>query len=299
MSNSTKRTLGRGLNAILASPETDITSKDISGNFVVGAVSEIPLFLIETNPFQPRNEFEAVALEELANSIKEHGIIQPVTVRKIGNDKYQLISGGRRFKAAAMLNLETIPAYIRIANDEQMLEMALVENIHRKNLNPIEVAISYKRLIEECNLTQDELSQKIGKDRSTISNFLRLLNLPDLVQCALKEGKISIGHAKPLSSISDENEVIEYLRIILEKNLSVRDTEALIAGDKSKKTAKKHNSKPPQILPVRLANFRQSFATKTGLNAKIKISKNGKGSITIPFTSEKNMENLLKLFENE
>ncbi|MDL2227827.1 ParB/RepB/Spo0J family partition protein [Bacteroidales bacterium OttesenSCG-928-K03] len=299
MANSNKKALGRGLGAILENPNTDITTKDMSGNLVVGAISEIEISLIETNPFQPRTEFEETALAELVNSIKEHGVIQPVTVRKIGNDKYQLISGGRRYKAATILKLATIPAYIRIANDEQMLEMALVENIQRKNLNPIEIALSYRRLIDECNLTQDDLSIKVSKDRSTISNFLRLLSLPDLVQSALKENKITIGHAKPLSAIDDEDSVVEFLRIILENNLSVRETERLISENKKTKTSKKSTSKVPQVMSVNMANFRQNFINKTGLNMKIKVGRNGKGSITIPFSSEKNIEEFMKLFEND
>ncbi len=290
-----KRVLGKGLDAILQNPETDITTKKINENVIVGAITEIPLKSIETNPFQPRDEFDEQALEELAKSIKEHGFIQPVTVRKMGNDKYQLISGGRRHKAALMLKLETIPAYIRIANDEQMLEMALVENIQRKNLNPIEIAISYQRLIDECNLTQEELSKKVSKDRSTISNFLRLLKLPDIAQCALKEEKITIGHAKPLSSIKDENTIIELLRVIIENNLSVRETEKLISNSKNK--AKKGKQQIPQVLSARMANFRQTFNSKTGLKAKIKINKNGKGTITIPFDKEENIEKLYKIFD--
>ncbi|MDD4141511.1 MAG: ParB/RepB/Spo0J family partition protein, partial [Bacteroidales bacterium] len=262
MSNSKKRVLGRGLDAILQSPETDTTSS--KGTF---AISEIPIDNIEANPFQPRNEFEETALQELSDSIKEHGVIQPVTVRQIDNGKYQLISGERRLKAVTMLKMATIPAYIRVADDEQMLEMALVENIQRKNLNPIEVAISYQRLIEECNITQEELSKKVSKDRSTVSNYLRLLNLPDLVQCALKEGRITMGHAKPLSSVTDENAAIEFLRIIIENNLSVRATEQLIAENKidGEKKVKKDKNKIPQVLSVRMANFRQNFTQRTGL----------------------------------
>ncbi|MGI6719236.1 MAG: ParB/RepB/Spo0J family partition protein [Bacteroidales bacterium] len=292
---SKKRVLGKGLDAILQNPETDITTKEINENVIVGAITDIPLKNIETNPFQPRDEFDEKALKELAQSIKEHGFIQPVTVRKMGNDKYQLISGGRRHKAALMLKLETIPAFIRIANDEQMLEMALVENIQRKNLNPIEIAISYQRLIDECNLTQEQLSNKVSKDRSTISNFLRLLTLPDIAQCALKEEKITIGHAKPLSGIKDENTIIELLRIIIENNLSVRETERLISKHKNKtKTGKEQI---PQVLSARMANFRETFNSKTGLKAKIKINKNGKGTITIPFDNEKNIEKLYKIFD--
>ena len=297
MADSKKKALGRGLGAILENPVTDTTNNDTPSNVGIGAVSEIALDLIETNPFQPRTEFEESALTELVNSIREHGIIQPVTVREIGNNKYQLISGGRRHKAATILKLKTIPAYVRIADDEQMLEMALVENIQRKNLNPIEIALSYQRLINECHLTQEDLAKKVSKDRSTISNFLRLLNLPDLVQSALKENKITIGHAKPLSSIDNEDIVIEYLRIILENNLSVRQTEELINSKKA--AAKKQNTKIPKVLSVRMANFRQNFTNATGLDLKITVGSNGKGSITIPFSSEKSMEALMKYFENE
>ena len=297
MADSKKKALGRGLGAILENPVTETTNSGASENVGIGAVSEIAIDLIETNPFQPRTEFEESALAELVASIKEHGIIQPVTLREIGNKRYQLISGGRRYKAATILKLETIPAYVRVANDEQMLEMALVENIQRKNLNPIEIALSYQRLINECHLTQEDLAKKVSKDRSTISNFLRLLNLPDLVQSALKENKITIGHAKPLSSIENEDIVIEYLRIILENNLSVRQTEELINSKKA--AAKKQNTKIPKVLSVRMANFRQNFTNATGLDLKITVGSNGKGSITIPFSSEKSMEALMKYFENE
>ena len=175
MAETKKTGLGKGLDLILGSAETDITSKDISGDFVAGAVAEIDINLIETNPFQPRMEFDETALRELAQSIKEQGVIQPVTVRKLGYNKYQLISGERRLRASKMAGLTEIPAFIRVANDEQMLELALIENIHRENLNAIEVAISYQRLIDECSLTQEEVSEKVGKSRSAVANGLRLL----------------------------------------------------------------------------------------------------------------------------
>ena len=175
----TKRSaLGRGLSAILESPETDITSRDISGDYVVGAIANIPLDKIEANPFQPRNKFEENALNELAKSLKEQGIIQPITVRKMGYEKYQLISGERRFRAARLAGLKQLPAFIRVANDQQMLEMALIENIHREDLNALDIAVSYQRLIEECNITSEKLSERIGKDRTTITNYIRLLKLP-------------------------------------------------------------------------------------------------------------------------
>ncbi len=285
-----KKALGRGLDSIL-----ERESYDGNDYLATNNISDIPVAQIDTNPYQPRNEFEETALQELAASIREHGLIQPVTVRKTDTGRYQLISGGRRLKASQMLNLETIPAYIRSANDEEMLEMALVENIHRRNLNPMEIAFSYQRLIDECNLTQEEVSRKVSMDRSTISNFLRLLKLPEIVQCALKEGKISMGHAKCLLSTDDETKMLELLRTILEKNLSVRETEHLVANNNPKNTKK--TTKSPQVLPVRMANFRQNFEEKTGLTPKIQLGKNGKGVISIPFNSKNNLDEFFKMFE--
>lgn len=285
-----KKALGRGLDSIL-----ERESYEGNDYLATNIISEIPVAQIDTNPYQPRNEFEETALQELAASIKEHGLIQPVTVRKTDTGKYQLISGGRRLKASQMLNLETIPAYIRSANDEEMLEMALVENIHRRNLNPMEIAFSYQRLIDECNLTQEEVSKKVSMDRSTISNFLRLLKLPEIVQCALKEGKISMGHAKCLLSTDDETKMVDLLRTILEKNLSVRETEHIVSNNKSENAKK--STKSPQVLPVRMANFRQNFEERTGLSPKIQLGKNGKGVITIPFNSKNNLDEFFKMFE--
>ncbi|PKP01587.1 MAG: chromosome partitioning protein ParB, partial [Bacteroidetes bacterium HGW-Bacteroidetes-9] len=199
--NPKKKALGRGLSAILESPETDITSTDISGSFVAGAIASLPVAQIEPNPFQPREDFDPEALNDLASSIKEQGIIQPITVRKMGYDKYQLISGERRLKASKLAGIEEIPCYIRIANDQQMLEMALVENIQRESLNALEIAISYQRLIDECELTQDELSQRVGKNRTTISNYIRLLKLPAELQVSIRDGKITMGHARALINI--------------------------------------------------------------------------------------------------
>lgn len=228
--------MGRGLDAILGSPETDITSKDISGNYVVGAVAEIDINLIETNPFQPRTEFDETALNELAASIKEQGVIQPVTVRKLGYNKYQLISGERRLRASKLAGLSKIPVFIRVANDEQMLELALIENIHRENLNAIEVAISYQRLIAECNMTQEEVSEKVGKSRSAVANFLRLLKLPPEVQIAIRDGHITMGHARALINIEDKEQQLKLLQKIIEDELSVRETEEM--ADKAKETSK-------------------------------------------------------------
>ena len=225
---SKKKALGRGLDAILQSPDTDITSKDISGEFVAGAVASIPVANIESNPFQPRTEFEEVALKELAGSIKQQGIIQPITVRKLGYDKYQLISGERRLRAAQLIGLKEIPAYIRVANDEQMLELALIENIHREDLSPIDIAISYQRLLEELKLTQDNLSQKVSKDRATISNYIRLLKLPPEIQVALKQKQIGMGHARALITMADTDSQIRIFSRILKEGLSVREVEKAI-----------------------------------------------------------------------
>ena len=212
-----KNVLGRGLSALLENANTDITSNKLEGEGkVVGAVANIEISQIETNPFQPRTNFEEDALNELAASIKEHGIIQPITVRKLGYDKYQLISGERRFRASQLAGLTNVPAYIRIANDQAMLEMALVENIQREELDAIEVAISYKRLIDECDLTQEQLSQKVSKQRSTITNYLRLLKLPVEIQLAIRNGDVSMGHARALISIENEDTQLDiYNQIVL------------------------------------------------------------------------------------
>ena len=245
-----KRGLGRGLDAILQSPETDITSSDISGNYVAGAVAEINIDFIEANPFQPRTDFDESALNELAESIKIQGVIQPVTVRKMGRDKYQLISGERRLRASKLAGLKTIPVYIRVANDEQMLEMALIENTHREGLNAIEVALSYQRLIEECNITQEELGEKVGKDRSTVTNFLRLLKLPPEVQVALRDGFISMGQARAIINIDDKTKQLIILKEIIDKDLSVRQVEELVRSlnTKNVKTKKQKNVLPEEFI---------------------------------------------------
>ena len=282
--------LGRGLSAILSSPETDITSKDISGNYVVGAIAELDLDKIEVNPFQPREKFDPESLKELAKSIKEQGVVQPVTVRKLGYDKYQLISGERRYRACLLAGLKKIPAYIRLANDEQMLEMALIENIHRQELNAWEIAVSYQRLLEEIKLTQEELSKKIGKDRTTISNYLRLLKVSPKVQIAIKEGKISMGHARALLAVKDYKKQDQILNKILNKGLSVRQTEALVKTAKEETTRKKTKRE----LPAKYKELKESLAAQLQTKVDINISPRGKGKITIPFGSEKQLEEILQ-----
>lgn len=279
------RGLGRGLDAILQSPETDITSADISGNYVAGAIAQIEIDKIETNPFQPRTDFDETALNELTESIKNQGVIQPVTVRKMGYDKYQLISGERRLRASKMAGLKTIPVFIRVANDEQMLEMALIENIHRENLNAIEVAISYQRLLEECKLTQDKLSEKVGKDRSTVTNFLRLLKLPAEIQIAIRDGYITMGHARALLSISDKSKQLIILKRIIDEDLSVRQVEMLT----KEKPAKKQKTTIPESYKV------QADALSKALKMGVKVSRDnkGKGSLTIKFKNDEEFERLL------
>ena len=281
-----KRGLGRGLDAILQSPETDITSADISGNYVAGAIAQIEIDKIETNPFQPRTDFDETALNELSESIKNQGVIQPVTVRKMGYDKYQLISGERRLRASKMAGLKKIPVFIRVANDEQMLEMALIENIHRENLNAIEVAISYQRLLEECELTQDQLSEKVGKDRSTVANFLRLLKLPAEVQIAIRDGYITMGHARALVNINDKAKQLIILKRIIDEDLSVRQVEMLA---REKASAKKQKNIIPENFKVQAETL--SKALKMGV--KVSRDSKGKGSLTINFKNDNEFERLL------
>lgn len=287
-----KRTgLGRGLSAILESPETDITSKDISGNYVAGAIASLPLGKIETNPFQPREDFDEAALAELSQSILEQGIIQPLTVRKMGYDKYQLISGERRFRAAKLAGIESVPCYIRVANDEQMLEWALIENIQRENLNAIEIAISYNRLIEECSLTQDELSKRVGKNRTTVTNYLRLLRLPAEVQAALRDGSISMGHARSLINVNNEAKQLIITRKIIADELSVREVEKLVRQlDKVISAV----IKPGKIaLPLKYEVMKDSIQER--LNRKIELNRTtkGKGSIVIPFISDEDLQAII------
>ena len=280
-----KRGLGRGLDAILQSPETDITSADISGNYVAGAIAQIEIDKIETNPFQPRTDFDENALNELAESIKNQGVIQPVTVRKMGYDKYQLISGERRLRASKLAGLQTIPVFIRVANDEQMLEMALIENIHRENLNAIEVAISYQRLLEECELTQDQLSEKVGKDRSTVANFLRLLKLPAEIQIAIRGGFITMGHARALVSINDKTKQLVILKRIIDEDLSVRQVE-LLAREKS---APKQKNAIPESYKIQA----DALSKALKMNVKVNRDNKGKGSLTINFKNDEEFERLL------
>ena len=290
-----KSALGRGLEAILQSPDTDITSKDISGNYVVGAIANLRISKIEANPFQPRSNFEAETLEELASSIKVQGIIQPLTVRKLGYDKYQMIAGERRLRAAQMAGLKEVPCYIRVANDEQMLEMALIENTHRQDLNAIEIAISYQRLIEECKITQEDVSEKVGKQRSTIANYIRLLKLPAEVQVAIRDGLITQGHARSFVNINDRAEQLALLKEILEGGLSVRQVEEKVR--KSKKTTKLGYKRKKPRLPEKYIELSKSLSEELHTKVELKCNNKGKGSIVINFGSDEEMEKFIALLK--
>jgi ParB family chromosome partitioning protein len=289
-----KKALGRGLDAILQSPETDITSKDISGNYVVGAIANIEIIKIEANPFQPRDNFDNELILELAESIKKQGIIQPITVRKLGYDKYQLISGERRLRASKVAGINEIACYIRVANDEQMLEMALIENIHRKDLNAIEIAISYQRLIEECDLTHEKLSERISKHRSSITNYLRLLKLPAEVQLAMRDDKISMGHARAMINIIDQDVQLRILKKIISKDLSVRQVEELVRKlNQDGKEGTEEKSPLPQTFKMSAETLRE----KLGAAVIIRRNNNGKGNIVISFESDQDFNRIIGLID--
>jgi ParB family transcriptional regulator, chromosome partitioning protein len=290
MSKTRKGSLGRGLEAILQSPDTDITSKDISGNYVVGAIANIAIEKIEANPFQPRNRFEEGALMELADSVSEQGIIQPLTVRKLGYDKYQIISGERRLRAAKLAGITEVPCYIRVANDEEMLELALIENIHREDLNPIEIGISYQRLMEECKLTQEELSKRVAKQRSTIANYMRLLKLPAEVQVAIRDNIITMGHARSFISLENRDDQLSLLAEIRNKELSVRDVEQKVKDIRRVKIKKR---KAP--LPEKYLSLAKTLTTELATEVQLQKGNKGKGTIVISFKSDEELERIVTL----
>ncbi len=292
-----KQALGRGLSALLKDPEKDIKSaSDTNADKVVGNIIDLDVDAIEVNPFQPRSTFNEEALKELSISIKELGIIQPITVRKTGVNEFQLISGERRFRASKLAGLKTIPAFVRLANDQESLEMALVENIQRQDLDPIEVALSYQRLIDEINLTQEQMSDRVGKKRSTIANYLRLLKLDPIIQTGMKDGFISMGHGRAIINIADLSDQLDIYEQILTKKLSVRDTEKLVQQYKnSKNTNPEEIQKTPEYISNSLKDISSFFGAKIGIN----VGKSGKGKITIPFSSEEDFNRIKKLLERE
>lgn len=296
--NNKRNALGKGLSALLGSANTDFSVNDNLHNTpsISGSISGIPIGQIETNPFQPRTDFEQVALEELSASIKEQGIIQPITVRKLSTNKYQLISGERRFRASQLAGLTEIPSYIRVADDQAMLEMALVENIQRENLNPIEVAISYKRLIDECNLTQDELSQRIGKNRTTVTNFLRLLKLPADIQLAIRDGRITMSHARAIINIDDKAAQLAIFKEIISNNLSVRNVEDL-ARKHSKPTAQNVSSTKEE-LTYEQKKFAEEVSSKFETKVELKPGKNGEGKIIVNYYTAHDLERIISILNS-
>lgn len=298
-SNSKKRpALGKGLSALLESSATDITSKDLSDTSVLGSVALLSIDSIEANPFNPRTHFEEEALKELSDSILTHGIIQPITVRKLGRNKYQLISGERRYKASQMAKLKEIPAYIRVANDQTMLEMALVENIQRQDLNAIEVALSYQRLIQECNLTQEKLSQQVAKSRTSITNHLRLLKLPAEIQLGVRESEISMGHARALVGVKDEDNQLDVYRQITKQNLSVREVEDLLREGKEKNkddTKQKEEKKDKPTVSSEQKSFTSDFSDKVAAKVQIKKQPSGNGKMIINFNSEVDLNRIIEI----
>ena len=287
-----KRAMGRGLGAILSAETKAVqTATDTGAEALVGNIMEVPIEDIFPNPDQPRTHFDEKALQELSESIKVLGIIQPITVRKEGQ-KYKIISGERRYRASKLAGLKTIPAYIRLVNDQELLEMALVENIQREDLDPIEVALTYQRLLEEIGLTQDSLSQRVGKERSTITNSLRLLRLSPDVQQAVREGIISAGHGRAIISLEDvDNQQILFKKIINEK-LNVRQAEEL-----AKKLKNPKQAAVPKELPHNLRKAEKSLANALAVKVEIKSSAKGnKGKIVLNFSNESELEKILSHF---
>ncbi len=295
---SKKKALGRGLSALLsdsmvAEQTAKMPRKPVKRT--LKSVNEILITEIETNPYQPRTTFHQEQLNDLAQSIKELGVIQPITVRKIDVNRYQLISGERRYRAAQLVGLESIPAFVRTANDTEMLEMALVENIQRQELDAIEVALSYRRLIEDCELTQEKMSERVGKKRSTITNYLRLLQLQPLVQAGLRDQMISLGHAKALLSIEDEELQLDAYKKVVAMQLSVRQTEELSRGFKKGDLA---TTKKVPTIPQKWEDMNKAIAEKIGSKTSLKFSTKGNGKLTINFKNESDLERIMKLLQS-
>ncbi len=292
-----KQALGRGLSALLKDPANDIKSvSDKNADKVVGNIIELDIDTIEINPFQPRTNFNEESLQELASSIKELGVIQPITVRKLDFNKYQLISGERRLRASKLVGLQTIPSYIRIANDNESLVMALVENIQRHDLDPIEIALSYQRLIDEIQLTQEQMSERVGKKRSTITNYLRLLKLDPIIQTGIRDGFISMGHGRAIITIDNHDAQADVYQKIVSQNLSVRETEALVKKYHEGVKPKSKTEKSTGAFVV-VEDQKKVFNGFFGAKVEIKAGSNGKGKITIPFHSEEDFERIMKLIQ--
>ena len=295
MSAKRKNALGRGLEALLSDSGAVAGSEFIKRHEERLGINEILISEIEANPFQPRSDFDKTALNELASSIKTQGIIQPITVRKLAHRKYQLITGERRLQASKIVNLKALPAFVRTANDQQMLEMAIIENIQREDLNAIEIALSYKRLMSECDLKQEEMADRVGKNRTTVSNYLRLLKLPPDIQAAIRDKKISMGHARAIINIDNVEIQLEIFKRIIKDELSVRKVEELaklLISGKVKKSVSGKPSQDPALYKLQ-TKLSSHFGTKVALTAD---SKN-KGAIKIPFASAQDLNRLLEILE--
>ena len=284
-----KPALGRGLSALLNDSENVIESvKNKNADQIIGNIIDLPIKNISTNPFQPRTHFNDEALKELSTSISELGIIQPVTVRKTKKGEFELVSGERRYRASQMAGLESIPAYVRLANDQESLEMALVENIQREDLDPIEIGLSYRRLIEEINLTQDQLSDRVGKKRSTITNYMRLLKLDPIIQTGIRDGFVTMGHGRALVNVEDVKTQLDLYKQIVKKGLSVRATETLVRNAKNSSATTTTNYQPPFISQA-ASELETLFETSVTATANTQ----GKGVIKISFESQEQLQRIL------
>ena len=289
-----KRGLGKGLNALIPD-EPLYEPKPVEEAISTSAVAEIEIDKIEANPYQPRAVFDEAALQELAESIKQLGVIQPITVRRVGKDRYQLISGERRLRAAKMAGLKTIPAFVRSTDDNNMLLEALVENIQREDLNPIEIAISFKRLMEELNLTQEQLSKTTGKGRSTIANYLRLLNLPPEIQAGIRAEKITMAHAKAIASLPDKFSQIKVYYKVLAAGLSVKKTEELVKEMTNKQEDQKRRKKTE--LPEEYKLWRENLKKTLNTKVDLKLDKSGKGKLVINFENEDQLKKIMEFLQ--
>jgi ParB family chromosome partitioning protein len=301
---SKKKALGRGLNALLSDSDTTdrlevdapaLTENEIGSNPITSSINEIPVSQIETNPFQPRTHFDELALLELSESIKVHGIIQPITVRRLAENQYQLISGERRFQASKLAGLEKIPAYIRSADDQQMLEMALIENIQRENLNAIEIALSYQRLLTECNLKQEQLGERVGKNRATVTNYLRLLKLPPDIQIAVRDNQLSMGHARAIINVENADQQLYIYKRILAEDLSVRKVEELVRElSQHKSQDKPSNTSTANPVAREISQLQSKLSSHFSTRVSIK-SDGRKGEIKIPFVSVEDLNRILDI----
>ena len=284
-----KKVLGRGLSALLNNDDHNIESiGDNNGELIIGSIVDLPIEKISNNPFQPRSHFNEESIKELSTSIKQLGVIQPVTVRKIKGNKYQLVSGERRLRASKLAGLNTIPSYVRLADDKESLEMALVENIQRQDLDPIEIGLSYERLINEIKLTQDQLSERVGKKRSTIANYMRLLKLDPIIQTGIRDQFITMGHGRALVNISDSKLQIELYKKIVKKGLSVRGIESLVKNLRDTKTKSTDNYLSPFINQAA-----EELKTILGTSVSVSSNKQGKGILKINFDSQEELQHIL------